>query len=161
MFDIQLLKTPCGRTPAPPSFGTFEKNVPEEPLRMFPKSWKNEAESVRESNKSLLKNDLKMHRKLEKIKVWRGSGSSWEPPWDENSKKTYLGRFWPILAGLGKPKMTQVGAKLAPQEPHLSEHGRRVAAKMGLSWPTWCPRWPTWEHLGSILAPLSENLKNL
>ena len=94
--------------------------------------------------------------KLEKIEVRRGSGSSWGPPWDEKSRNSCLcldfGGFWQILAGLGKPKMTQVGAKLAPQEPHLSEHGRQVAAKMRLTWPTWRPRWPTGEHLGSILA---------
>ena len=58
-----------------------------------------------------------MTPKPEKIEVRRGSGSSWGPAWDEKSASSGLGRFWPILAGLGTPKMepswTQDGAKIA------------------------------------------------
>ena len=34
----------------------------------------------------------------------------------------------------------------------MSDHGRQVGAKMGLCWPTWRPRWATWEHFGKHLG---------
>ena len=55
-----------------------------------------------------------MTPKPEKIEVRRGSGSSWGPAWDEKSTNSGLGRFWPILAGLGTPKMEPIWPKLAP-----------------------------------------------
>ena len=55
-----------------------------------------------------------MTPKLEKIELRRGSGSSWGPPWDEKSRNNGLGRFGPILAGLGTPKMEPSWPKLAP-----------------------------------------------
>ena len=53
------------------------------------------------------------------------------------------------------PRGSQNAAKLAQdaaQEPNMSEHGRQVGVKMELSWPTWRPRWATWEHFGRYLG---------
>ena len=67
-----------------------------------------------------------------KIEVWRGSGSSWGRPWNEKSLKSWPGRFWSILAGLGSTKMLPKWPKMAPSWAQDGAKMLQVVAKMAI-----------------------------
>ena len=80
-----------------------------------------------------------------KIGVWRvllevlaASWASWE-------------HFGEQVVPKWAPRCSQDGPRCTTRA-QLERTWSQVGAKMELCWPTWRPRWPTWEHLGSYLG---------
>ena len=108
-----------------------------------------------------MKNDLKMHRKLGKIEVWRGV---WELLGATLGRKLEKDLSWSILADFGRPREAQndpswrqVGPPGAPLERTWAPSCGQDGAQLANLAPKMANLRAFWKHLGS----LSEHLKNL
>ena len=86
-----------------------------------------------------------------KIEAWRGSGSSWGRPWDENCPGGCLGRFWAILDRRGMPKMAARWPNLAPKWGQDGTKKAQDGACLTILRPLGEPSWPFWRSWGRSL----------
>ena len=112
-------------TAAPFPSGPFRRTLQEKNIEENFRKFENRKQKLYTNPlKNIIKNDLKMTPKLEKIEVRRGLGALGGHLRTKNREITVLadfGRFWPAS---GRPKWSQVG-----------QSWRQVGPKMAPRWP--------------------------